>query len=157
MADTQEFVSRLESHILSYTETHSRPMTLSHTAESLSILLYERRILPYYLQVLLVGVDSAGQGGVYSYDPVGHCEKVPYRLHGTAAKFMLASMSCLLSPHEAEEELIDLSPVEATKIIQDLYASCTAVDPSTGGWCEIWILKRRQEQCEVICMMLRQD
>ncbi|XP_008487890.2 proteasome subunit beta type-1-like [Diaphorina citri] len=163
MADSLEVVSRLQAEINRSAEAKGQPLSLPGTAEMLSLLLYERRIFPYYVQVLLVGIDGTGKGGVYSYDPVGHCEKVAYRLHGTSAKFMLASMSYLLSPYESEfdyTDVITMALEELTPVVKDLYTSCSEVDPATGGGCEIWILRPNKEggvEYETVQHQLRQD
>ncbi|KAL1457029.1 hypothetical protein WDU94_001706 [Cyamophila willieti] len=163
MADALEVVDRLGAEIKSFDKSKGRTMSLHETAEMVSLVLYERRIFPYYVQVLLVGVDELGRGGVYSYDPVGHCEKVAYRLHGTSAKFMLASVSIYLSPYETELEdhtdVITMDVEDLTPLVKDLLTNCSELDQCTGGSAEIWIMRPNEDgvKFEIVHHPLRQD
>jgi len=57
-------------------------------AQLLSTLLYSRRFFPYYVYNVLAGLDNNGEGCLYSYDPVGHCEKVNYTAGGSSGVLM---------------------------------------------------------------------
>lgn len=57
-------------------------------AQLLSTLLYSRRFFPYYVYNVLAGLDINGEGCLYSYDPVGHCEKVNYTAGGSSGVLM---------------------------------------------------------------------
>jgi len=57
-------------------------------AQLLSTLLYSRRFFPYYVYNVLAGLDDNGEGCLYSYDPVGHCEKVSYTAGGSSGVLM---------------------------------------------------------------------
>jgi len=57
-------------------------------AQLLSTLLYSRRFFPYYVYNVLAGLDENGEGCLYSYDPVGHCEKLSYTAGGSSGVLM---------------------------------------------------------------------
>uniref|UniRef100_A0A8D8ZRA6 Proteasome subunit beta type-1 n=1 Tax=Cacopsylla melanoneura TaxID=428564 RepID=A0A8D8ZRA6_9HEMI len=51
MVDAMEVVDRLEAELRTHAEEKGRPMSLQETADMVSLLLYQRRIFPYYVQV----------------------------------------------------------------------------------------------------------
>lgn len=63
-------------------------MTTPAAAQMLSIMLYHKRFFPYYVSNILAGLDEQGKGCIYSYDPIGHCEKTTYRAGGSAGALL---------------------------------------------------------------------
>lgn len=72
----------------SYLYDHNTTMQPGSIAQLLSTLLYSRRFFPYYVYNVLAGLDDNGEGCLYSYDPVGHCEKVSYTAGGSSGVLM---------------------------------------------------------------------
>ena len=58
-----------------YLHQHLKPMSTPAVAQLMSIMLYNKRFFPFYISNILAGLDENGKGCVYSYDPVGHCER----------------------------------------------------------------------------------
>lgn len=67
---------------------HNTIMQPGSIAQLLSTLLYSRRFFPYYVYNVLAGLDDNGEGCLYSYDPVGHHEKVSYTAGGSSGVLM---------------------------------------------------------------------
>lgn len=63
-------------------------MSTEAVAQLSSIMMYRRRFFPYYVSNMIVGIDSKGEGAIYSYDPVGHCERSKYRATGSIAPLL---------------------------------------------------------------------
>jgi len=59
-------------------------MSIAAVAQMLSTMLYNKRFFPYYVSNVLAGLDENGDGVVYSYDPVGHCEMSTFHAGGSA-------------------------------------------------------------------------
>lgn len=57
-----------------YMHDHHKVMSTPAAAQMLAIMLYHKRFFPYYVSNILAGLDENGQGIIYRYDPVGHCE-----------------------------------------------------------------------------------
>ncbi|CAB4058313.1 PSMB1 [Lepeophtheirus salmonis] len=74
--DVLTFIRVAESRIKNYNYTHGKEMSTSALAQMLSITLYRKRFFPYYIHNVLAGLDDEGRGAIFTYDPVGHCEKV---------------------------------------------------------------------------------
>lgn len=108
-------------------------MSTTAVAQMLSILMYNRRFFPYYVSNILAGLDENGEGCVYSYDPIGHCEKAKYRAGGSAG--------CLLQPvldnqiglkNQANASTEPLTKERVIAIIKDTFISATERDIYTG-------------------------
>lgn len=63
-------------------------MSTEAIAQLSSIMMYKRRFFPYYVSNMIVGIDSKGEGAIFSYDPVGHCERSKYRATGSLAPLL---------------------------------------------------------------------
>ena len=59
-------------------------MSAPALAQMLSVILYGKRMFPYYVWNTLGGLDENGKGSVFSYDPVGNYEKHLYNCSGSA-------------------------------------------------------------------------
>lgn len=63
-------------------------MTTPAVAQMLSIMLYYKRFFPYYISNVIAGLDNEGKGCVYSYDPIGHCERSNFKAGGSAGSLL---------------------------------------------------------------------
>lgn len=75
-------------------------MSAAALAQMLSTMLYGRRFFPYYVSNVIAGLDEEGNGVVYSYDPVGHCDKNMYHAGGSSGALLqplLDSQVCVVS------------------------------------------------------------
>jgi len=68
-----------------YEQDHNQVISTPAAAQLISNLLYYRRFFPYYISNIVAGLDESGAGVVYSYDPVGHCERNMYRAGGSSS------------------------------------------------------------------------
>ena len=91
-----------------YKEKHRKEMSTPALAQMLSIILYKKRMFPYYVWNILGGLDAegrcfhcqqeanffikksdtSGKGAVFSYDPVGSYEREVFKCGGSASKLM---------------------------------------------------------------------
>uniref|UniRef100_T1GRS7 Proteasome subunit beta n=1 Tax=Megaselia scalaris TaxID=36166 RepID=T1GRS7_MEGSC len=97
--DTLSLTSLLSYRMQSYVHTHQKTMSTNAIAQLISVMMYNKRFFPYYVSNILAGLDEEGNGVIYSYDPIGHCEKTTYRAGGTAG--------ALLQPEKAISIAID--------------------------------------------------
>lgn len=63
-------------------------MSTAAAAQMMSILMYNKRFFPYYVNNILAGLDDEGRGAVYSYDPVGHYSRSDYRATGNSRNLL---------------------------------------------------------------------
>nr|CAD7580030.1 unnamed protein product [Timema californicum] len=86
--DTLTLTRILEARLQMYLHEHQKCMSTPAVAQMLSTMLYYKRFFPYYVSNILAGLDEEGRGCVYSYDPIGHCERSKFRAGGSAGALL---------------------------------------------------------------------
>lgn len=154
--DTLALTSLVKVRMQMYKDQHQKNMTTPAVAQMLSILMYNRRFFPYYVSNVLAGLDEEGRGVVYSYDPIGHCEKTTYRAGGSAGPLLqpvLDNQIGLKNMVGASTEPVQLA--KAVSIIKDTFISATERDIYTGDSVIINIITKDGIKEEVV--QLRKD
>lgn len=131
--DTLSLTALVRSRMQMYEHTHNRTMSTTAVAQMLSILMYNRRFFPYYVSNILAGLDENGEGCVYSYDPIGHCERRKYGAGGSAGTLLqpvLDSQIGLKNQQNPNPE--PLTKERAVAVIKDTFISATERDIYTG-------------------------
>lgn len=131
--DTLALTSLISSRMQMYEHAHNKTMSTTAVAQMLSILMYNRRFFPYYVSNVLAGIDENGKGVVYSYDPVGHCEKTTYRAGGSAGPLLQPVLDSQVG--KKNQIGADNSPISlerAVAIIKDTFISAAERDIYTG-------------------------
>ncbi|XP_066148082.1 proteasome subunit beta type-1 [Euwallacea fornicatus] len=131
--DTLTLTRILKSRMQMYQQEHNKTMSTTACAQMLSTMLYYKRFFPYYISNVLVGLDAEGRGCVYSYDPIGHCEKRTYRAGGSAG----ALLQPLLDNQIGQKNMLNVkeepvSKERALSIIKDVFISAAERDIYTG-------------------------
>lgn len=131
--DTLTLTRLLQARMQMYLHDHRKPMTTPAVAQMLSTMLYYKRFFPYYISNVLAGLDNEGKGCVYSYDPIGHCERSSYRAGGSAG----ALLQPLLDNQIGFKNLPNATPEpiqkeKAIKILKDVFISAAERDIYTG-------------------------
>jgi len=99
----------------------------------ISILMYNRRFFPYYVSNVLAGIDENGEGVVYSYDPIGHCEKTTYRAGGSAGSLLQPVLDSQVGlKNQANPPQGSITQERAIAIVKDTFISATERDIYTG-------------------------
>lgn len=99
----------------------------------ISILMYNRRFFPYYVSNVLAGVDENGEGVVYSYDPIGHCEKTTYRAGGSAGALLQPVLDNQVGlKNQLNASTDPITKERAIAIVRDTFISATERDIYTG-------------------------
>ncbi|CAG9764666.1 unnamed protein product [Ceutorhynchus assimilis] len=131
--DTLTLTRILKSRMQMYQQEHNKTMSTTACAQMLSTMLYYKRFFPYYISNVLVGLDNDGKGVVYSYDPIGHCEKRTHRAGGSAG----ALLQPLLDNQIGKKNMLNVkeepvSQQRALSIIKDVFISAAERDIYTG-------------------------
>lgn len=124
----------LEARVKMYKQTHQRPMTCPAIASLLSQLLYSHRFFPYYCYCLIAGLDSQGQGAVFSFDPVGSYERVPFSSLGSASAQLQPLLDSQLSSG------VQLSASQAEQLARDVFVSAAERDVYTGDSVQVCLV-----------------
>lgn len=123
----------IEARMKLYKHEHQKEMSPAAVAQMLATILYSRRFFPYYVSNVVAGLDANGQGVVYSYDPVGHCDQNLFHAGGSSGALLqplldnqIAHLNMEIKPTEP------LSLEKAKGIIKDVFISAAERDIYTG-------------------------
>lgn len=132
-ADVVTFAKVLEARIKNYRFDHNRVMSTPACAQLISNMLYYKRFFPYYISNILAGLDENGKGVIYSYDPIGHCEKFTYTTGGSSCSLIQPILDNQVGRENiANSEKITLSKEAALKLIRDVFVSAGERDIYVG-------------------------
>lgn len=131
--DTLTLTRILKSRMQMYHQEHNKVMSTTACAQMLSTMLYYKRFFPYYISNVLVGFDNEGKGCVYSYDPIGHCEKTNYRAGGSAGALLQPLLDNQIGHKNMDiAEPPPLTQEKALAILKDVFISAAERDIYTG-------------------------
>lgn len=86
--DTLQLTKVVKAQMQMYYHDNNKVMSTPAVSQMLSTMLYYKRFLPYLVYNILAGLDSEGKGCVYSYDPIGHCERTMFRAGGSSGALL---------------------------------------------------------------------
>jgi len=117
-----------------YEQDHNQVISTPAAAQLISNLLYYRRFFPYYISNIVAGLDESGAGVVYSYDPVGHCERNMYRAGGSSSALIQPLLDNQIGQKNQEgvSGVRVLSVEEALKLVKDVFISAAERDIYCG-------------------------
>ncbi|KAL0245083.1 hypothetical protein GEMRC1_009163 [Eukaryota sp. GEM-RC1] len=136
-ADIRQLGKVLDTRIKQYTSQNDQPLSTPSLAQLLSNTLYYRRFFPYYTFNLLGGLDSSGEGVLYTYDAVGSMESIRYTSQGSGVSLIQPVLDSQLKTLEQENWP---SLERAVDLIKDIFTSCCERDIATGDYCDIHII-----------------
>lgn len=131
--DTLTLTRLLQARMQMYQHEHNKAMSTPAVAQMLSTMLYYKRFFPYYVSNVLAGLDSEGKGCVFSYDPIGHCERSTFRAGGSAGaqlQPLLDNQIGLRNMQNAKE--LPLPREKALSLLKDVFISAAERDIYTG-------------------------
>lgn len=139
--DSDTLSSILKSRVTQYSDTHeNREISLNALAQLLSTMMYSRRFFPFYVSNILAGVYE-GKGYVYSYDPIGHCERHTYRAGGSSSALLQPILDNQVGLKNMEQKpSIPLTVERAVNLIRDTFISAAERDIYTGDGIKIAII-----------------
>lgn len=141
--DVLAFTSLIKARMQSYQQTHNKTMSTTAVAQMMSILMYNKRFFPYYISNILAGVDSEGKGCVYSYDPIGHCERATYRAGGSSGPLLQPMLDNQIGYRNMQGvDKIPVSQEKAVQLIKDLFISAAERDIYTGDAVKISLITK---------------
>lgn len=143
--DILTFTRILDARLKMYRYEHNRVLSTPAAAQLIANMLYFRRFFPYYISNVVAGLDADGQGVVYSYDPIGHCERSKYRAGGSSAPLLqplLDNQVGLKNQEVVDESKKNLSKEEAIKVVKDVFVSAAERDIHCGDGIVIKIITK---------------
>ncbi|XP_017135396.1 proteasome subunit beta type-1 [Drosophila miranda] len=156
--DTLSLTGLMKLRMQNYEHTHLKTMTTDAVAQMLSIIMYNRRFFPYYVSNILAGIDKDGKGVVFSYDPIGHCERATYRAGGTAGALLQPVLDNQIGYKNMNlhgEDAPEVTKERAVAVASDTFISAAERDIYTGDSVLINIITK--DGIETKELQLRQD
>jgi len=89
ISDMQTLARSLEAEARLYFYDTGNPITVKGIAKLLSIILFNRRLSPYFVETIVGGVDSTGPH-IYVLDPIGALIEDKYAALGTGAQLAIS-------------------------------------------------------------------
>ncbi|HUW85851.1 MAG TPA: archaeal proteasome endopeptidase complex subunit beta [Methanoregula sp.] len=109
VGDAQQLARILTVECNLYQIRRSRPITVGATATLLSNYLNQNRYFPYYVQLLIGGIDESGPS-VYSVDAMGGATKEEEIVStGSGSPMAYGVLEDRFTPKMSEDEAIDLA------------------------------------------------
>lgn len=156
--DTLALTSLVRARMQMYEHTHLKTMSTDAIAQMLSIIMYNKRFFPYYVSNVLAGLDNEGKGVVYSYDPIGHCERTTYRAGGSAGALLQPVLDNQIGFKNMQlegGEVPKVSKERAIAIATDTFISAAERDIYTGDAVMINVITK--DGVEIKEVQLRKD
>ncbi|KAH0535531.1 proteasome subunit beta type-1 [Cotesia glomerata] len=141
--DILTFTRILAARMQMYKHEHLKEMSTPAAAQMMSTMLYYKRFFPYYISNILAGLDENGEGCIFSYDPIGHCERNMYRAGGSSGALLQPLLDNQVG-HKNQEgvQKEPLSKERALSIIKDVFISAAERDILTGDGITIKIITK---------------
>lgn len=154
--DVLALYSLIKARIQMYRDQHEKVMTTNAISQLMSNLMYNRRFFPYYVSNVLAGLDDEGNGVVYSYDPIGHCEKKTYNAGGSSGALLQPVLDNQVGYKNQQNVTKDpISLEKAKSIIKDTFISAAERDIYTGDGILLHIITQKGIDVEEV--PLRKD
>jgi len=131
--DFRQMARVLHARMKVYQFTYNAPMTVHAAAEMLSRTLYYKRFFPYYLRNLLGGIDSAGKGVLYGYDPVGMIQREECGVAGAGTEILQAFLDNQVKwTNKPASTKPPMTVERAQQLLRDGFRAVAERETSTG-------------------------
>lgn len=143
--DVLAFSKVIEARVKNYLYEHNRQISTPACAQLISNMLYYKRFFPYYVSTIVAGLDEEDHGVVYSYDPIGHCERNTYRACGSAVSLIqpfLDNRVGLKNIQGLTPGSIELPLEDALRIVRDVFVSAGEREMYVGDHVDIRIITK---------------
>lgn len=137
-ADIDAFVTQMNFIMSQYEYQHFHPMPIESVARCVANELYRKRFFPYYINTLVAGINSKGEGKLYGYDPVGTIEDLKYDTNGTGSAYAGPLLDSIFGTvHRNTIPFPEVSIDDAKNTIKDAISSVAERDIYTGDYLEL--------------------
>ena len=147
IADMQTLAKILKLNAKAYELEFKKKPTVHAMAKLLSVVMFSRRFMPFYAEVLVGGVDEEGPHLIVM-DPLGSLIEDNYAALGTGAKLAIAVLDNNYKP--------DMSIQDAKKLAVQALKAAIERDPVSGGGIDLVAIDNngaREEEVKVQLVM----
>jgi proteasome endopeptidase complex, archaeal, beta subunit len=143
IADMQTLAKILKLNARAYELDMKRRPTVRAMAKLLSVVMFSRRFMPFFAEVLVGGVDEEGSHLIVM-DPLGSLIEDNYAALGTGAKVAIGILDSSYRP--------DMSLQDARKLAVQAIKAAIERDPVSGGGIDIAVVDKtgaREEEVKI--------
>ena len=143
IADMQTLAKILKLNARAYEPDMKRRPTVRAMAKLLSVVMFSRRFMPFFAEVLVGGVDEEGSHLIVM-DPLGSLIEDNYAALGTGAKVAIGILDSSYRP--------DMSLQDARKLAVQAIKAAIERDPVSGGGIDIAVVDKtgaREEEVKI--------
>lgn len=134
VGDAQDLVRIIKAQNEIYKMNENRPLSPKSTASLLSIILQQNKMYPYYVQLLVAGLDDA-EPQIYTLDPLGgNIEETKFTVTGSGTEVAVGYLE------EAFKK--GLSTKDALKNVARALAIATKRNAATGDGMMIAVITK---------------
>jgi proteasome beta subunit len=133
MADMQTLARIIEAEMRLYELDSGISPKVQTVAKTLSYILYERRLFPYYAEILVGGIDEEGSH-LYTLDPIGAIIEDNYSALGSGTQLAISIIEAEYNPDMKVEDAKTLA-------IKALYAAMKR-DASSGDGVDVLVISK---------------
>lgn len=133
MADMQTLARIIEAEMRLYELDSGISPKVQTVAKTLSYILYERRLFPYYAEILVGGIDEEGSH-LYTLDPIGAIIEDNYSALGSGTQLAISIIEAEYKPDMKVEDAKTLA-------IKALYAAMKR-DASSGDGVDMLVISK---------------
>ncbi len=91
VGDAQEIIRILKLHNEIYKMNESRPMSPKSAVSLLSVILNNNKMVPFYIQLIIGGLDNNNKPQLFNLDPGGgYTEEKSYTTTGSGTEFAIS-------------------------------------------------------------------
>jgi len=131
IADMQTLAKILKVNAKAYELEMRRKPSVHAMAKLLSVVMFSRRIMPFFAEVLVGGIDDEGPHLIVM-DPLGSLIEDNYAALGTGAKLAIAIIDASYKP--------DMPLQEAKKLAVQALKAALERDPVSGGGVDLVVI-----------------
>ncbi len=107
--DVGGLVRFLEAQVKLYSLESGRKPSIASIAKYLSTLLYSYKYFPFFVEVLVGGIDSSGKPAIYVLDPLGSIISEDYAAAGSGATVAYGTLESGYNPEMSLDEAVELA------------------------------------------------
>jgi proteasome beta subunit len=145
IADMQTLAKILKLNARAYELDMKKKPTVKAMAKLLSVVMFSRRFMPFFAEVLVGGVDEEGSHLIVM-DPLGSLIEDNYAALGTGAKVAIGILDAAYRP--------DMTLPEAKKLAAQAIKAAIERDPVSGGGIDIAVVDKNGAREEEIKFQL---
>jgi len=143
IADMQTLAKILKINAKAYELEMKRMPSVHAMAKLLSVVMFSRRLMPFFAEVLVGGIDDEGPHLIVM-DPLGSLIEDNYAALGTGAKLAIAIIDASYKP--------DMSLQDAKKLAVQALKAALERDPVSGGGIDLVVIDKngaREEEVKL--------